>query len=137
MTGNAVIVKPHPATILPLAIFVEIARGVLPDAGFDPNVVTLAVDTADAPIAKELVINPAVGMVDYTGGSAFGTWLEENVTHALVFTEKAGVNSVVIDSAPDLKGVFRNLSVSPDHVLRADVHHAAERLHPARRHRGR
>ena len=51
-------------------------------------------------------------MVDYTGGSAFGTWLEENVTDALVFTEKAGVNSVVIDSAPDLKGVFRNLSVS-------------------------
>ena len=112
VTGNAVIVKPHPGTILPLAIFVEIARGVMADAGFDPNVVTLAVDTAGAPVAKQLVTNPAVGMVDYTGGSAFGTWLEENVTDALVFTEKAGVNSVVIDSAPDLKGVFRNLSVS-------------------------
>ncbi len=112
VTGNAVIVKPHPGTILPLAIFVEVARGVMADAGFDPNVVTLAVDSADAPIAKQLVTNPAVGMVDYTGGSAFGTWLEENVTDALVFTEKAGVNSVVIDSAPDLKGVFRNLSVS-------------------------
>ncbi len=112
VTGNAVIVKPHPGTILPLAIFVEIARGVMADAGFDPNLVTLAVDTAEAPIAKQLVTNPAVGMVDYTGGSAFGTWLEENVTDALVFTEKAGVNSVVIDSAPDLKGVFRNLSVS-------------------------
>ena len=112
VTGNAVIVKPHPATILPLALFVEIARAVMSDAGFDPNVVTLAVDTADAPIAKHLATNPAVGMVDYTGGSAFGTWLEENVTDALVFTEKAGVNSVVIDSAPDLRGVFRNLSVS-------------------------
>ena len=112
VTGNAVIVKPHPATILPLALFVEIARAVMSDAGFDPNVVTLAVDTADAPIAKQLATNPAVGMVDYTGGSAFGTWLEENVTDALVFTEKAGVNSVVIDSAPDLRGVFRNLSVS-------------------------
>jgi phenylacetic acid degradation protein paaN len=112
VTGNAVIVKPHPATILPLAIFVETARRVLADAGFDPNVVTLAVDSADAPVAKQLVTNPAVGLVDYTGGSAFGTWLEENVTDALVFTEKAGVNSVVIDSAPELKGVFRNLSVS-------------------------
>jgi phenylacetic acid degradation protein paaN len=112
VTGNAVIVKPHPATILPLAIFVETARNVLADAGFDPNVVTLAVDSADAPVAKQLVTNPAVGLVDYTGGSAFGTWLEENVTDALVFTEKAGVNSVVIDSAPELKGVFRNLSVS-------------------------
>jgi len=82
------------------------------EAGFDPNTVLLAVDSPDAPIAKELVMNPAVGMVDYTGGSSFGEWLEQNVTHALVFTEKAGVNSVVIDSAPDLKGVFRNLSVS-------------------------
>ncbi len=82
------------------------------EAGFDGNLVVLAVDTPDAPITKDLVLHPAVGMVDYTGGPAFGTWLEENVTGALVFTEKAGVNSVVIDSAPDLKGVFRNLSVS-------------------------
>ena len=111
-TGNAVIVKPHPGTILPLALFVETARAVLAEAGFDPNVVTLAVDTPDAPIAKDLVMNPAVGIVDYTGGSRFGEWLEENATHALVYTEKAGVNSVVIDSAADLKGVFRNLSVS-------------------------
>jgi phenylacetic acid degradation protein paaN len=111
-TGNPVIVKPHPATILPLALFVSTAREVLAEAGFDPNVVLLAVDTPEAPIAKELVMDPAVGIVDYTGGSAFGQWLEENVTHALVFTEKAGVNSVVIDSATDLKGVFRNLSVS-------------------------
>lgn len=111
-TGNPVIVKPHPATILPLALFVATAREVLAEAGFDPNVVLLAVDTPDAPIAKELVMDPAVGIVDYTGGSSFGRWLEENVTHALVFTEKAGVNSVVVDSVADLKGVFRNLSVS-------------------------
>ena len=111
-TGNPVIIKPHPGTILPLALFVETARAVLADAGFDPNTVLLAVDTPETPIAKELVMDPGVGMVDYTGGSSFGDWLEENVTHALVFTEKAGVNSVVIDSVPDLKGVFRNLSIS-------------------------
>ncbi len=112
ITGNAVIVKPHPETVLPLAIFVEVARDVLASAGFDPNVVTLAVDTRDEPITKELVMDPAVGMVDYTGGPAFGQWLEENVRHALVFTEKAGVNSVILDSAEDLGPVFRNLSVS-------------------------
>ncbi|MDJ0960056.1 MAG: phenylacetic acid degradation protein PaaN [Acidimicrobiia bacterium] len=111
-TGNPVIIKPHPGTILPFALFVEVAREVMEEAGFDGNLVVLAVDTPDAPITKDLVLHPAVGMVDYTGGPAFGTWLEENVTGALVFTEKAGVNSVVIDSAPDLKGVFRNLSVS-------------------------
>ncbi len=112
VTGNPVVVKPHPGTILPLALFVEVAREVFADAGFDPNLVTLAVDTPDAPVAKELVTDDRVKIVDYTGGSSFGTWLEENLPGKLVYTEKAGVNSVVIDSAPDLKGVFRNLSVS-------------------------
>ncbi|MCP3974311.1 MAG: phenylacetic acid degradation protein PaaN [bacterium] len=112
VTGNPVILKPHPATILPLALFVETARAVLADADLDPNTVQLAVDTAAAPIAKDLVMDPRVKLVDYTGGSSFGDWLEANVGHAEVFTEKAGVNSVIIDSAEDLKGVFRNLSVS-------------------------
>ncbi len=111
-TGNAVVVKPHPATILPLAIFVETARSVIAEAGLDPNTVLLAVDTPAEPIAPDLVLHPAVGMVDYTGSSDFGDWLEQNVTHALVFTAKPGVNSVVIDSTPDLKGVFRNLADS-------------------------
>ena len=53
-----------------------------------------------------------MAIVDYTGGSAFGTWLEQNATQAEVYTEKAGVNSVVLDSAADLTPVFRNLSVS-------------------------
>ncbi|MCH8986065.1 MAG: phenylacetic acid degradation protein PaaN [Acidobacteria bacterium] len=112
VTGNASIVKPHPGTILPLAIFVETARAVFEEAGFDPNLVTLAVDTPEAPIAKDLVLDPRVKLVDFTGGSAFGTWLETNVPNTHVFTEKSGVNSVVIDSVPDLKGIMRNLTVS-------------------------
>jgi phenylacetic acid degradation protein paaN len=110
--GNPVIVKPHPRTILPLALFVRIARQILSDRGFDPNIVQLLADTPDAPVAKDLVMRPEIGIVDYTGGSAFGNWLEENVTHAEVYTEKAGVNSVILDSADDLGSVFRNLSVS-------------------------
>ena len=35
-TGNAVVVKPHPGAILPLAITVEVVRQVLREAGFDP-----------------------------------------------------------------------------------------------------
>ena len=111
-TGNPVIVKPHPGAILPLALFVETARAVLNEAGYDPNSVMLAVDTAAAPIAGELVLHPAIGIVDYTGASSFGEWLEDNVSHALVFTGKSSVNSVVIDSAADLKGAVRNLSAS-------------------------
>ncbi len=110
--GNPVIVKPHPATILPFAIMVETARAGFQDAGFDPNLVTLLTDTPGAPVAKDLVMHPAVAIVDYTGGPSFGTWLEENVHHAAVYTEKAGVNSVILDSADDLADVFRNLSVS-------------------------
>jgi phenylacetic acid degradation protein paaN len=111
-TGNPVIVKPHPETILPLAIFVETARAVLTEAGLDPNAVLLAVDTPEAPVAKELATDPSVRIVDFTGGSAFGSWLEANVPNAVVYTEKAGVNSVIVDSTDDLRGMFRNLSVS-------------------------
>lgn len=109
-TGNAVIVKPHPGAILPLAITVEIAREVLREAGFDPNVITLAADEANAPITKTLVQRPEVKIIDYTGSSAFGEWIEQNAKHAVVHTEKAGVNSVIIDSVDNLKAVTGNLA---------------------------
>ena len=112
VTGNGVIVKPHPGAVLPLAITIEIARKVLTDAGFDPNVISLAADSASAPITKELVTHPEIGIVDYTGGSEFGTWIEQNARQAVVFTEKAGVNSVVLDSVEDLKAVTGNLAFS-------------------------
>src|SRR5262249_47507147 len=111
-TGNACVVKPHPGAILPLAITVEIAREVLKEASFDPNLVTLAADTADAPVTKELVTHPDVALVDFTGGPQFGAWIEANARQAVVFTEKAGVNSVIVDSADDLGGVVRNLAFS-------------------------
>ncbi len=109
-TGNAVVVKPHPGAILPLALTVEVARSVLREEGFDPNLVTLAADTREAPITKELVCHPDVALVDFTGSSAFGDWIETHARQAVVFTEKAGVNPVIVDSAADLKGVVRNLA---------------------------
>lgn len=111
VTGNAVIVKPHPQAVLPLAITVEVLQDVLREAGFDPRVVQLAVDTPEKPLAKELAQRPEIGLLDYTGSTEFGDWLEKN-SHALVYTEKAGVNSVVIDSTDDLKGMARNLAMS-------------------------
>ena len=98
-TCDAVVVKPHPGAIIPLAITVAIARDVLKEAGFDPNIVTLAADSAEQPITKELVCHPDVGIVDFTGSSSFGDWIEANARQAVVFTEKAGVNPVIIDSA--------------------------------------
>ncbi|RMF86237.1 MAG: phenylacetic acid degradation protein PaaN [Planctomycetota bacterium] len=111
-TGNGVIVKPHPGAVLPLAITIEVARKTLAQAGFDPNIITLAADSHDAPIAKELVTREEIGIVDYTGGSAFGAWIEDHARQAVVFTEKAGVNPVVLDSVEDLKSFTGNLAFS-------------------------
>jgi phenylacetic acid degradation protein paaN len=111
-TGNAVVVKPHPGAILPLAMTVRIARGVLAEAGFDPNVVTLVAHEPSDDVAKTLALRPEVRLIDFTGSTANGEWLERNATQALVFTEKAGVNQIVVDSAADLKAVARNVAFS-------------------------
>ncbi len=111
-TGNTVIVKPHPGAILPLALTVKVAREVLQEAGFDPDVVLLAAHTAEEDTARQLALDPAVKIIDFTGSTANGDWLENNARQALVYTEKAGVNQVIIVSAADLKGVVRNLAFS-------------------------
>jgi phenylacetic acid degradation protein paaN len=112
-TGNAVIVKPHPGAILPLAITVRIARDVLREAGFDPNVVTLlATEPNDGPLVQELALRPEIKLIDFTGSTQNGTWLERNAHQAQVYTEKAGVNQIVIDSVDDLKAVARNIAFS-------------------------
>lgn len=111
-TGNAVIVKPHPGAILPLAITVETIRQVLADSGFDPNIVTLVAHGTKDRVAQTLALRPEVKLIDFTGSSEHGEWLEQNARQAVVFTEKAGVNPVVIDSTGDFKGMVRNLAFS-------------------------
>jgi phenylacetic acid degradation protein paaN len=101
-TGNAVIVKPHPIAILPMAIVVQQCRSVLAEFGCDPNLVTLAVDTLDAPVAQTFIDDPAVQIVDFTGSPRYGGHLERTVTGKLLFTETAGINSVVLESCDDL-----------------------------------
>jgi phenylacetic acid degradation protein paaN len=111
-TGNAVIVKPHPNAILPLAITVRIAREVLAEGGFDPNVVTLIAHDSGDNMAQTLALRPEIKIVDFTGSTANGRWLEEHARQAQVYTEKAGVNQVIVDSAADFKGLVRNLAFS-------------------------
>ena len=111
-TGNTVIVKPHPSAILPLALTVRIAREVLQEAGFNPDVVMLAVHDAKENMAQELALRPEVKIIDFTGSSANGNWLETHARQAQVYTEKSGVNQIIIDSAEDIKGVARNIAFS-------------------------
>jgi len=112
-TGNTVIVKPHPGAILPLAITVRIARDVLREAGFDPNVIMLlATNPNDGALVQDLALRPEIKLIDFTGSTQNGTWLEHHAHQAQVYTEKAGVNQIVIDSAADIKAVARNIAFS-------------------------
>lgn len=112
VTGNPVVVKPHPGAVLPLAITVQACREVLAEAGFDPNLVTLAAEDPADRLAATLATRPEVRLIDFTGGNAFGDWLEEHARQATVFTEKAGVNTVVVDSTDSFKGMCSNLAFS-------------------------
>ncbi|MFF3575593.1 phenylacetic acid degradation protein PaaN [Streptomyces mirabilis] len=111
-TGNAVLVKPHPRAVLPLALTVQVAREVLAAAGFDPNLVALAAERPGEGIAKTLAVRPEIRIIDYTGSTAFGDWLETHARQAQVYTEKAGVNTVIVESTDDYKGMLSNLAFS-------------------------
>jgi phenylacetic acid degradation protein paaN len=111
-TGNAVLVKPHPRAVLPLALTVQVAREVLAGAGFDPNLVALAAERPGEGIAKTLATRPEIRIIDYTGSTAFGDWLETNARQAQVYTEKAGVNTVLVESTANYKGMLANLAFS-------------------------
>lgn len=111
-TGNAVIVKPHPMSVLPMAITVREWRRVLAAAGFDPNLLSLCVDTLEHPLGKVLIKHPACAIVDFTGSARFGAWVEANAHPALAFTETSGVNTVVIQGATDLDAVLRSLATT-------------------------
>ncbi|MGB3077421.1 MAG: aldehyde dehydrogenase family protein, partial [Chitinophagales bacterium] len=111
VTGNAVIVKPHPKAILPIAICVAAIQQTLTENGFDANMVQLAADTSVNQNTKELAMHPAIKLIDYTGSTSFGNYIE-SIPGKTVFTEKAGVNSVILDSVKELEPVLQNLAFS-------------------------
>ncbi len=113
VTGNPVLVKPHPQAVLPIAIVVAEVQRVLVAHGLPAAICQLAVDSPDDLIAKKLAEDPAVKLIDYTGGSAFGEYVESlGAQGKVTFTEKTGVNSVILDSCDDLDKVLQNLAFS-------------------------
>jgi phenylacetic acid degradation protein paaN len=110
--GNPVVVKPHPQAVLPLAITVQVAQEVLGEHGFDPHLATLAAEDPADGLAAVLAVRPEIRLVDFTGSNAFGDWLEQHATQAVIFTEKAGVNAVVVDSTDSFTGMCANLAFS-------------------------
>ncbi len=111
VTGNPTIVKPHPAAILPAAISIKIAQDVLVENGLPAHIVSMVIDEDPAkPCTAELAQRDEIKVIDFTGNTPFGNWLEDNCRQAQVYTEKAGVNTIIIDSTDDFKGLVRNLS---------------------------
>jgi len=111
ITGNPVIVKPHPGAILPIAIIVAEIQKVLKEEGFETGVCQLAPDTLEQTITKQLAEHSEVKLIDYTGNSDFGNYLEA-LPGKNVFTEKTGVNSVILDSVENIDAVVQNLGFS-------------------------
>ncbi|HZF87476.1 phenylacetic acid degradation protein PaaN [Streptomyces sp.] len=111
-TGNPVLVKPHPAAVLPLALTVGQAREVLAEAGFDPNLVCLAPEYPGERLAQRLATAPEVRLVDYAGRTAFADWLRENARQARVFTAASAVNSLLVESTHDYRDMLANLAFS-------------------------
>ena len=70
----------------------------------------VAVASPSERLAGMLAKRPEVRVIDYTGSTRFGEQLEREATHAVVFTEKAGVNCVVIDSTDDYGAMLKNLA---------------------------
>lgn len=109
--GSAVLVKPHPDAVLPLALTVRTAREVLREYGLCPDTVCLAPELPGEGLARDLARRPGVGVVDYTGSASFGTWLVENVLPGTtVLASNGAVNSVLVDSTDDYRGMVANLA---------------------------
>ncbi|MFE1833449.1 aldehyde dehydrogenase family protein [Streptomyces sviceus] len=112
VTGNPVIVAPHPRSVLPLAITVRVARQVLAEAGHAPDIVTLAVAEPEERLHRRLATDPAVRIVDFTGSARFADWLEQHARQATVFANRTGLNTVIVDSTENYRGLVRGLARS-------------------------
>ncbi len=111
--GNVAILKPHPRGVLPIAIYIAELQQVLEENGFSANIVQLAMDSSTNLISKKLAEHPVIRLIDFTGSSEFGNYIESlQNPQKEIFTEKAGINSVIIDSASNLRNVMRNLAFS-------------------------
>jgi len=108
--GNPVLLKPHPAAVLPMALVVRTLRRTLDDLGLPQDLVQLIVDPPEGLVGLELVDHPDVAIVDFTGSQRFGSEIERRRRHA--YTETSGCNPVVLESTHDLDATLRAVAQS-------------------------
>lgn len=111
VTGNVAIVKPHPKSVLAIAVVLASMQETFSRLGLDPNIIQMAADSSQNPLTLTLSEHPDVNIIDFTGG-AFGNTIEDiGRKHGkAVFTEKAGVNGVILESVQNLDAVLDNLA---------------------------
>ena len=100
---------------LPLAISVAAARSVLREAGFDPALVQLAAEADGEGLAKTLAERDEVADHRLHRRPRLrrrGWRRTARPRGQLVYTEKAGVNTIVVDSTDNLRGTLGNLAFS-------------------------
>lgn len=110
VTGNTVIVKPHPKAVYPIAIFIDELKKELKANGLPTTVIQLAIDSSEQPLTKILAENEQVKLIDYTGGNLMGDYIES--LNKTCFTEKSGINSVILESVKDIDPVAQNIAFS-------------------------
>ncbi len=137
VTGNPVLVKPHPGAVLPLAITVAVIREVLGEVGLEPNVVCLAAE------------NPGEGIAADAGHPAGDP---DHRLHRILRVrrvaggERSPGRGLHREGRGQHRGHRQHRRLLGDAaqprllafaVQRADVHHPSEPAHPQGRHRHR
>ncbi|MFM8178379.1 MAG: aldehyde dehydrogenase family protein, partial [Candidatus Kapaibacterium sp.] len=114
ITGAATIAKAHTKVVYPIAIVVASMQHTLARLGLDPHLVQLACGAHEHRITHDLLESPVLGTVDYTGSSQFGDEVEAICARTKVtcFTEKAGVNTILLGSAANLDAALDNIAFS-------------------------
>ena len=109
ITGNPVILQPDSTAIHPLAIYVAILQETLKQNQHDPNLIQLAVGESTQANILKLANNKDIALIDFVGNQTLSEALQ-SIPNKTTFIQKPVVNTVVIDSAKDLRTVCRNLA---------------------------
>lgn len=99
-TGNTVVLKPDPNTPWSATRF---GRLIAEHTDIPPGVVNV-VPTPDNSIAREMVTDPRVDMVSFTGSTAVGTLIQQEAAASVkrVFLELGGKSALIILDDADL-----------------------------------
>ena len=138
VAGNRVVVQPHPSAVLPLAITVQVCQEVLAEAGYDHELVTLAVGAPGDRLHERLAVRPEVRLIDFTGPCqllrvARGARGSGRALHRVRPASTAWWST----RPSDFRRPVRQPGEVAGAVQRADDHGAAEPPGAARRHRHR